>query len=156
MTRKKRRTSKRSLTVGGIALEVATLLAILVLARPDWIARGFQVVERYQSTTQNVLEPRSPSRESVLPAPNDNDHRQIAPQLGIFPPRVSEVSPGNAASGEVSRPAVVIPAGEWLPGYFDIVEHKPPVIKRTMTYGHQQYRLSTPMNPWAPQNGRHF
>lgn len=152
MPRKKRRSPKRSLTMGGIALEVATLLAILMLARPDWIARGFQVVEQYQTTQQcpETTDPTSLPEQTTAPTHSE--------QARIFPPHIATIPSNERDLQQSTPPAIVIPAGEWLPGYFDIVQHQyQPLAKQpAMPYGHRQYRLSTPMDPWNNPSGRHF
>ncbi len=151
MPRQKRRPTKRNYTMG-IALEVATLLAILLLARPDWIARGFQIIEKHQSWQQAApQEAGETGYQQQKTGAIISDNSDFAQQTeGIFPPALP-VNPPELPSNNYNSPAVVVPAREWLPGYFDVVQYHD-----QMPYGQQPYRLSTPMDPWSRKHEQHF
>lgn len=157
MPRQKRKSNKRSLPLG-IALEVATLLAILLLARPDWIARGIQIVERHQgrqhSAAPSGTESTSPPEQTT--SITSDSSQLVLPAAGVFP-TLPPMAQAEIAS-KTHAPAIVVPAREWLPGYFDVVQFQdhPPLRRNQMPYGRPPYRLSTPMHPWSGQPEQHF
>ncbi|HBE66884.1 MAG TPA: hypothetical protein DDW52_01915 [Planctomycetaceae bacterium] len=111
--RKKRRkpgSGRRSL-VSGVVLELATLLAIVGLARPDWLLLGQEVVEG--AIEKNLIVQQSAPDDSVVPASSDTL---------VLPPAVEYGAATQQASAGVfpqEQLAVVIPAQEWLPKYFE-------------------------------------
>lgn len=122
--RKRRRKSaggRRSL-VSGVVLELATLLAIVGLARPDWLLLSQEVVEG--AIARNRATQQIAPVDLVLPASSN--------EL-VLPPNIDTSAPPQQASAQVfpqEQLAVVIPAQEWLPKYFESGTHPDRVASR--------------------------
>lgn len=146
MPRRRKKSTKRSRTLG-IALEVATLAAIILLARPDWIAKGFQIAQQYRDGGQILT-------------PEDSEQNTRASQIIADPPvsdQTTTLPSAVATLKRPDRPAEVIPAGEWLPGYFDVVgSHVPkrPAVYLSPHFAGQQ--PNTAILPWPILPQRNF
>lgn len=139
MPRRRKKSTKRGLTMG-IALEVATLVAIILLARPDWIVAGFELAEQYRDDAQTLTP--------------EVDKHNASPSSQVITDLSSEAA--GTQQGPNS-PAEVIPAGDWLPGYFDVVDTQVP--NRPAVYISPHFAGPPPKTaflPWPILPSQHF
>lgn len=104
------RKAKRPL-FAGVLLEIGTLLAIIILAQPSWLAEGLKTLDRLDTSG-------SPLVEALIPSTDASP--------------VSLPAGGGISDQPVSSPQAEVPVlsrQEWLPGYFDVVDAgTPPAV----------------------------
>ncbi len=107
MVRKQKRTKRRLFS--GVLLEVATLVAMFMLAQPSWIVSCLEALDANQQKQQQSVHVPPPTSDTPTVA-----HARIV----------------DAESHSQGYYAPVLPRADWLPSYFEVadVRAKPPLL----------------------------